>query len=129
VRIGSIDALGLSGFLALLLSCTHLLIVDFLWVVSASGCRLVKPNHLNLGVMCDCLSLLFRVLLIFRISRVLGNRINFLTTGIRAFGSSVSDGKRRMKDRDREVRRHRILGIGKYKLKIFFMGRIFINLF
>jgi hypothetical protein len=84
---------------------------------------------LNLGVMCDCLSLLFHVLLIFHISRVLGNRINFLTTGIRAFGSSVSDGKRRMKDRDREVRRHRILGIGKYKLKIFFMGRIFINLF
>ena len=48
-------ALGLSDFLALLLSCTHLLIVDFLSVVCASKCRLVKPNHLNLCVVCDCL--------------------------------------------------------------------------
>jgi hypothetical protein len=29
--------------------------------------------------VCDCLSLLFRILLIFRISQVLGNMINFLT--------------------------------------------------
>jgi len=27
-----------------------LLIMDFSWIVSASGCRLVKPKHLNLGV-------------------------------------------------------------------------------
>jgi hypothetical protein len=51
VRIGCIWALSLSGFLALLLSYTHLLIVDFLGVVSSSGCRLVKPNHLNLDVV------------------------------------------------------------------------------
>jgi hypothetical protein len=31
----------------------HILIVNFFRVVSASGCRLVKPNHLNLGVLCD----------------------------------------------------------------------------
>ena len=106
-ELGVIGALGLSGFLALLLSCTHLLIVDFLWVVSTSGCRLVKPNHLNLCVVCDCLSLLFHILLIFRISRVLGNMINFLTTSIKAFGSSGSDSKRRRKDRSQEVRQHK----------------------
>jgi hypothetical protein len=78
-ELGVIEALGLSDFLTLLLSCTHLLIVDFLQVVFASRCRLVKQNHLNLCVVCDCLSLLFHILLIFRISRVLGNRINFLT--------------------------------------------------
>jgi hypothetical protein len=103
VRIGCIGALGLSSFLVLLFSCTYLLIVDFLRVVPASGCRLVKLNHLNLGVVCGCLSLLFRVLIIFRISWVLGNRINFLTTGIGAFGLSGSDDKKRRKDRDREV--------------------------
>jgi hypothetical protein len=31
----------------------HLLLVNFLRIVSASGCRLVKLNHLNLGVLCD----------------------------------------------------------------------------
>jgi len=28
----------------------HLLIVNFSWIVFTSGCRLVKPNHLNLDV-------------------------------------------------------------------------------
>jgi hypothetical protein len=42
VRIGCIKALGLSGFLPLLLSCTHLLIVDFL------GDCLCQWTHLNL---------------------------------------------------------------------------------
>jgi hypothetical protein len=77
--LGVIEALGLSDFLVLLLSCTHLLVVDFLQVVSASGCRLVKSKHLNLCVVCDSLSLLLCILLIFRIPWVLGNRINFLT--------------------------------------------------
>ena len=54
-ELGVIETLGLNGFLALLLSCTHLLIVNFVRVISASGCRLVKPNHLNLCIMCDCL--------------------------------------------------------------------------
>ena len=54
-ELGIIGALGLSGFLALFLSYTHLLIVDFLRFVFANGCRLVKPNHLNLCVVCDCL--------------------------------------------------------------------------
>lgn len=31
----------------------HLLLVNFLRIVSASGCKLVKLNHLNLGVLCD----------------------------------------------------------------------------
>jgi hypothetical protein len=56
--LGVIGALSLSGFLILLLSCTHLLIVDFLRVVSVNEYRLVKPNHLNICVVCDCLSLL-----------------------------------------------------------------------
>jgi hypothetical protein len=61
-------------------------------VVSNSGCRLVKPNHLNLGVVCDCF------LLSSYYSHLTGlgeNKIYFLTTGIRAFGSSGSDGRRR----------------------------------
>ena len=53
--MGVIGALGLSGFLAMLLSCTHLLIMDFFQVVSASGCRLVKSNHLNICVVCNYL--------------------------------------------------------------------------
>jgi hypothetical protein len=28
----------------------HILIVNFSWIVSASGCRHILPNHLNLGV-------------------------------------------------------------------------------
>jgi hypothetical protein len=65
-------------------------------VVSNSGCRLVKPNHLNLGVVCDCF------LLPSYYSHLMGlerNKKYFLTTGIRAFGSSGSDGRRRRKSR------------------------------
>jgi hypothetical protein len=32
----------------------HLLLVNILRVVSASRCRLIKLNHLNLDVLCDC---------------------------------------------------------------------------
>jgi hypothetical protein len=72
-----------------------------------SGCRLGKPNHLNLCVVCNCLIFVIPHSSYFCISWVLGNKINFLTTGIKAFGSSGSDGKRRRKDRNQEVRRHR----------------------
>jgi hypothetical protein len=37
-----------------LLFVLHLLLVNILRVVSASGCSLIKPNHLNFGVLCDC---------------------------------------------------------------------------
>jgi hypothetical protein len=42
----------LSVFLPVTL-CTPSFDSEFLRVVSNSGCRLVKPNHLNLGVVCD----------------------------------------------------------------------------
>jgi hypothetical protein len=56
VRIGRIGILGLSGFLALLFSSTYHLIVNFLEVISVSGCKLVKLNHLNLGIACDLIA-------------------------------------------------------------------------
>jgi hypothetical protein len=37
----------------------HLLIVNFSWIVSASGCRHILPNHLNLGVLWLCCYFLF----------------------------------------------------------------------
>jgi hypothetical protein len=30
------------------------LLVNIFWVVSASKYRFIKLNHLNLGVLCDC---------------------------------------------------------------------------
>jgi hypothetical protein len=72
-----------------------ILIVDFSLDCLRQWMWLVKLNHLNSCVVCDCLYLLFHVLLIFRNSQVLENMIYFLTTGIRAFGSSGSDAKRR----------------------------------
>lgn len=53
VRFECIGVWDLSDFLSTIF-VLYLLIVDFLRVVSANGCRLVKPNHLNL-VVCDCL--------------------------------------------------------------------------
>jgi hypothetical protein len=53
VRFGCIGALCFEWFSPILLFCIHLLLVNFIWIVFASGCRLVKPNHLNLDVLCD----------------------------------------------------------------------------
>jgi hypothetical protein len=52
VRFGCIGALGFEWF-SLYYFVLRLLIVNFLRVVSTSGCRLIKPNHLNFGVLCD----------------------------------------------------------------------------
>jgi hypothetical protein len=96
LRYGCIGVLGFEWFFSLLLFVLHLLIVNFFQVVSNSGCRLVKPNNLNLGVVCDYF------LLSSYYSHLTGlgeNKIYFLTTGIRAFGSSGSDGRRRWKSR------------------------------
>jgi hypothetical protein len=44
------------GFLVVfsqLLFVLSLLIVNFFQIVSACGCKLVKSNHVNLGVQCD----------------------------------------------------------------------------
>jgi hypothetical protein len=32
----------------------NLLLVNILRVISVSGCRLFKPNHLNFGILYDC---------------------------------------------------------------------------
>jgi hypothetical protein len=55
VSLGVLGLLGLSGFVCTTLLYSILLLVNFSWIVSANGCRLVKPNHLNLAVLCDCL--------------------------------------------------------------------------
>jgi hypothetical protein len=38
---------------SLLLFVLHLLIVNFLLIVSTCGCRLVEPNQINLSTLCD----------------------------------------------------------------------------
>jgi len=81
VRIGCIGALGLSSFLALLFPCTHLLIVNFLWDCLRQWTYLNLREPLKSGVVCDCLSLLFCFLLIFRLSRSGKIGQNFPTLG------------------------------------------------
>jgi hypothetical protein len=49
--LGVLEFLGLSGFVCTIL-CTPLLLVNFSWIISASGCRHVVLNHLNLGILC-----------------------------------------------------------------------------
>jgi hypothetical protein len=49
-ELGCIGAFGFEWFCLYYSLYSLLLIVNFSWIVSASGCRLVKPNHLNLGV-------------------------------------------------------------------------------
>jgi hypothetical protein len=44
---------GLRVIFNLILFVFHLLIVNFFRVIFANGCRLVKSNHLNVGVLCD----------------------------------------------------------------------------
>jgi hypothetical protein len=46
--------LGLSGFLSLLFVLHHVIVNFLLLVISISRCRLIKPSHLNLWVLCDC---------------------------------------------------------------------------
>ena len=52
MRFGCIRAFGFEWFyLYYFLYCT-LLLLNFSWIVSASKCRLVEPNYLNLDVLC-----------------------------------------------------------------------------
>jgi hypothetical protein len=51
VIFGCIEAFGFELLLFVFHFVLHLLIVDFSWIISASGCKLVRPNHLNLGVL------------------------------------------------------------------------------
>jgi hypothetical protein len=52
VIFGCIEAFGFECLLVCI--CTLLLLVNFSWIVSASGYRHVVPNHFNLGVLCGC---------------------------------------------------------------------------
>jgi hypothetical protein len=51
MRLRCIETFGFEWF------CLHyslyftLLLVNFFWIVSANGCRLVKLNYLNLGAL------------------------------------------------------------------------------
>jgi len=47
---------------SVLLFVLHLLLVNILWVISISGCRLIKLNHLNLCVLCDCVIFYYNIL-------------------------------------------------------------------
>jgi hypothetical protein len=109
---------GIWVIFSLLYFLYSIFIVNFFVITSASGRSSHWGNHLNLYVFCDCLFSCY--LFIFHISRVLGNMINFLTTGFWAFGLSGSDGKRRMKYRNRKVWWHefRILEDAHWRLSI-----------
>jgi drug/metabolite transporter (DMT)-like permease len=51
VRLGVFGAFGLEWFDVVVPHFVlHILLVNFSWIVSASGCRHILPNHLNLGV-------------------------------------------------------------------------------
>jgi hypothetical protein len=51
VRLGVFGAFGLEWFdIVVPHFVLHILLVNFSWIVSASGCRHILPNHLNLGV-------------------------------------------------------------------------------
>lgn len=78
VRFGCIRVFGFEWLLFVLHFVLHPFIVDFSWIVSAGGYKHVKPNHLNLGVSCDCVvvicySVIFLLLL-------WSWNINFVTT-------------------------------------------------
>jgi hypothetical protein len=66
VRLDVFGAFGLEWFDVVVPHFVlHILIVNFSWIVSASGCRHILPNHLNLGVF---VAVLFFYILHFSIS-------------------------------------------------------------
>jgi hypothetical protein len=84
--------LGLFGLNGCSLYCTLysiFLIVNFSWIVSASGCRLAKPNHLNFGVSWLCVVVIcyFAIFLLLGDPKILvlsqqGEWFNILAQGI-----------------------------------------------
>jgi hypothetical protein len=50
VRLGVFGDFGFEWLYLYHTLYSTLLIVNFSWIVSASGCRHILPNHLNLGV-------------------------------------------------------------------------------
>jgi hypothetical protein len=65
VRFGCIEAFGYEWFSLYYFLYSTILTVNFLRVVSASGCQLIKPNYLNLGVLCDCVILFYAIFCFF----------------------------------------------------------------
>jgi hypothetical protein len=61
--------------------------MNFSWIVLASGCKLVKPNHLNLGVLHDYLLFFYSASLVIpKISFVTGaSKINSNTHGFEIY--------------------------------------------
>jgi hypothetical protein len=60
VRLGVFGAFGLEWFDVVVPHFVlHFLLVNFSWIVSASGCRHILPNHLNLGVFVAVLFFIF----------------------------------------------------------------------
>jgi hypothetical protein len=53
-------------FFSVLLFVLHLLLLNIFQVVSAGGCKLIKPNHLNLGVLCDCIIFYYAIFYFIR---------------------------------------------------------------
>jgi hypothetical protein len=49
-----IEAFEIEWFFLYYFLYSIILIVNFFRIVSASECTLVKSNHLNFGVLCDC---------------------------------------------------------------------------
>jgi hypothetical protein len=65
VRFAYIGAFGFEWFFFVLLFVLHILLVNILRVVFAGGCKLIKPNHLNLGVLCDCVIFYYAIIYFF----------------------------------------------------------------
>jgi hypothetical protein len=64
--------------LSVLLCVFHLLLVNILLVLSANGCMLIKPNHLNLDVLCDCVIFYYAIFCFIGIPK-----ISFVTIRLR----------------------------------------------
>jgi hypothetical protein len=76
--LGVLGFLGLSGF-SVLLFVLHLLLVNILRVVSASGYRHIKQNHLNLGVLCDYVFFFFFFSIMLFYASLVIPKISFVT--------------------------------------------------
>ena len=52
IRLGYIGVFGFEWFYLYYSLYSTLLLVNFFWIVSTSGCKLIGPNHLNLVILC-----------------------------------------------------------------------------
>ena len=54
MRLGCIEAFRFEWFCLHYSLYSTLLLVNFSWIVSANGCKLVGPDHLNFGILYGC---------------------------------------------------------------------------